>query len=297
MTKTLLYSVFALGLVLTPASVMAQAAPPAPTPAQPPAEPIAPVIAIIGEEFHVELQIGGWVTMPSTVLYSDTESFTTTVNGTSTTTTVNGTLIDFKNALGLKNQVFPEGHITVRLAPKHKVRGEYMPLFYKQTTVIGADFKFNGQTYLAGQTVESTMHWKEWYVGYEFDPLVTDRAYIGGIVAVSSLNLSGATSNAAQPGTASVNIIMPGLGVSGRFYASGRVSVTGDFLVFDLPGSATSTHGHIVNAGGYVTYNINKHVGAQLGYRFTDTSHTWGSPLNTGTLTIGGPFVGGTAHF
>jgi len=297
MTKTLLYSVFALGLVLTPASVMAQAAPPAPTPAQPPAEPIAPVIAIIGEEFHVELQIGGWVTMPSTVLYSDTESFTTTVNGTSTTTTVNGTLIDFKNALGLKNQVFPEGHITVRLAPKHKVRGEYMPLFYKQTTVIGADFKFNGQTYLAGQTVESTMHWKEWYVGYEFDPLVTDRAYIGGIVAVSSLNLSGATANAAQSGTASVNIIMPGLGVSGRFYASGRVSVTGDFLVFDLPGSATSTHGHIVNAGGYVTYNINKHVGAQLGYRFTDTSHTWGSPLNAGTLTIGGPFVGGTAHF
>jgi hypothetical protein len=297
MTKTLLYSVFALGLVLTPASVMAQAAPPAPTPAQPPAEPIAPVIAIIGEEFHVELQIGGWVTMPSTVLYSDTESLTTTVNGTSTTTTVNGTLIDFKNALGLKNQVFPEGHITVRLAPKHKVRGEYMPLFYKQTTVIGADFKFNGQTYLAGQTVESTMHWKEWYVGYEFDPLVTDRAYIGGVVAVSSLNLSGATANAAQSGTASVNIIMPGLGVSGRFYASGRVSVTGDFLVFDLPGSATSTHGHIINAGGYVTYNINKHVGAQLGYRFTDTSHTWGSPLNVGTLTIGGPFVGGTAHF
>jgi len=297
MTKTLLYSVFALGLVLTPASVMAQAAPPAPTPAQPPAEPIAPVIAIIGEEFHVELQIGGWVTMPSTVLYSDTESLTTTVNGTSTTTTVNGTLIDFKNALGLKNQVFPEGHITVRLAPKHKMRGEYMPLFYKQTTVIGADFKFNGQTYLAGQTVESTMHWKEWYVGYEFDPLVIDRAYIGGIVAVSSLNLSGATANAAQSGTASVNIIMPVLGVSGRFYASGRVSVTGDFLVFDLPGSATSTHGHIVNAGGYVTYNINKHVGAQLGYRFTGTSHTWGSPLNAGTLTIGGPFVGGTAHF
>ena len=297
MTKTPLYSVFALGLVLTPAAVFAQAAPPAPAPAQAPAEPIAPVIAIVGEEFRVELQLGGFATMPSTVLYSDTEDLTSTVNGKTTTTTVNGSVVDFKNTLGLKNQVFPEGHVTIRLAPKHKLRGEYMPLFYKQTKVIGSDFKFNGQTYVTGQTVESTMRWKEWYVGYEFDPIVTDRAYVGGIVAVSSLNVSGATANSAQSGTASVNIIMPGLGVSGRFYASGRVSVTGDFLFFDLPGSNTSTRGHMLQGGGYVTYNINKHVGAQLGYRVLDSSHTWDSPLNTGSMTIGGPFVGGTAHF
>ena len=297
MTKTFLYSVFALGVVLAPATVLAQAAPPAPAPAQTPAEPIAPVIAIIGEEYHVELQLGGWASMPQTVLYSDTENLTNTVNGTTTTTTVNGTLVDFKGLLGLKNQVFPEGHLTIRLAPKHKLRGEYMPAFYKQAKVIGSDFKFNGQTYTAGQTVESTMHWNEWNLAYEFDPLVVDRGYIGGMVAVSSLNLSAATANSAQSGTASVNILMPGLGATGRYYVSGNLSVTGDFLFFDLPGSATSTHGHIINAGGYATYNINKHIGAQVGYRFVDTTHTWNSPLNTGSMQIGGPFVGGTAHF
>jgi len=297
MTKTPLYSVFALALVLTPASVLAQAAPPAPAPAQAPAEPIAPVIAIVGEEFRVELQVGAFASMPSTVLYSDTETLTSTVNGVTTTTQVNGTLVDFKGMLGLKNQVFPEIHATIRLAPKHKLRGEYMPLFYKESKVIGSDFKFNGQTYTAGQTVESTMHWKEWYIGYEFDPIVTDRAYLGAVVAVNSLNLSGATANASQSGTASVNIVMPGLGASGRFYASGRVSVTGDFLYFYLPGSGTSTHGHALQGGGYVTYNVNKHFGAQLGYRVFDTTHVWGSPLNTGSMTIPGPFVGGTAHF
>jgi hypothetical protein len=300
MTKTLLYSVFALGIVATPASVLAQAAPPAPTPtpAQTPAEPIAPVIAIIGEEYHVELQAGAWLSMPQTVLYSDTENLTVTANGTTTTTTVNGTLVDFKTMLGMKNQVFPEGHLTIRLAPKHKLRGEYIPIFFKQTvTSLPSTIKFNGQTYTAGDTVESTMHWNEWHVAYEFDPLVVDRGYIGGMVAVSSLNLSGATADAAQSGTASVNIIMPGLGITGRYYVSGNLSVTGDFLFFDLPGSATSTHGHIINAGGYATYNINKHIGAQIGYRFFDTAHTWSSPLNTGSMTIGGPFVGGTAHF
>ncbi len=278
-------------------------APPAPAPAPAPAaaapaEPVAPVIDLLGAEYRVELQVGAWVSMPSTVLFSDTETLSSTVNGTTTTTLVNGTNIDFKSAFGLKNKVFPEGHLTIRLAPKHKLRGEYIPLKYTQTVAsLGADFKFNGQTYLAGQTVESSMKWNEWNVGYEFDPLVVDRGYVGGIVAASSLNVSAATANTAQSGTASVNILMPGLGATARYYVSGNLSVTGDFLFFYLPGSATSTHGHILQGGGYITYNINKHVGAQVGFRVFDTAHTWGSPLNTGAMTIPGPFVGGTAHF
>jgi hypothetical protein len=259
---------------------------------------VAPVIAITGEEYRVELQAGAYLSIPSTVLYSDTESLTSTVNGVSTTTVVNGTLVDFKTVLNLKNKVFPEVRLTVRLAPKHKVRGEYVPLHYKQTeAAIPSDFKFNGQTYVKGQTVESTLRWNEWYAAYEFDPLVADRGYVGGMAAVSSLNVSAATANATQNGTASVNIVMPGLGATGRFYVSGKASVSGDFLYFYLPGSDTSTHGHVLNTNFYLTYNINKHVGAQVGYRFFDTTHVWNSPLNTGSMTIGGPFVGGTAHF
>jgi hypothetical protein len=296
MTKTLLYSAFALGLVLTPAAARAQAAPEG-TPAQAPAQ-TAPSFDVLGEDYHVELQVGAWFTVPSTVLYSDTESITSTVNGTSTTTVVSGTNVDFKSLLGLTNKVFPEAHLTIRLRPKHKLRGEFIPAYYGQTVgAVASDFTFNGQTYKAGETVQSTLHWTVWDLGYEFDPIVSDRGYIGAIVAVSSLNVSGATANAAQSGTASVNIIMPGLGATARYYASSKLSVTGEFLAFDLPGSATSTHGHIVEASGYATYNLNKHIGAQAGYRFTDTAHTWGDPLNTGTMTIGGPFVGGTAHF
>jgi len=301
MTKTVLYSLFVLGVVLAPARVLAQAAQPPATPAASPAqpnEPVAPVIAITGEEYRVELQVGAFVSAPSTVLYSDTETLTSTVNGTTTNTVVNGTLVDFKTMLNLKNQVFPEARLTVRLAPKHKLRGEYVRMHYKETeSAIPSDFKFNGQTYIKGQTVESTFRWNEWYMAYEFDPIVVDRGYLGAMAAVSSLNVSAATANATQSGTASVNIVMPGLGATGRFYVSGKASVSGDFLYFYLPGSDTSTHGHVLNTNFYLTYNINKHVGAQLGYRFYDTTHVWSSPLNTGSMMIGGPFVGGTAHF
>jgi hypothetical protein len=297
MTKPfLLYSVFALGVALGPAQAMAQVTL-QPVPARAPAEPVPPAVSGLGEDYRVELQIGAWMTIPSTVMYSDTETISTISNGTTTSTLVVGTNIDFMKTLGLTNQVFPEGHITVRLAPKHKLRGEYTRMLYKQTATIGADFKFNGQTYLAGQTVDSTLRWYEWNVAYEFDPIVTDRGYLGVMGAVTSLSVAGATANTVQSGTAEVNILMPGIGATARRYVTDKLSVSGDFFWFFLPGGTTSTHGHVINAGGYATYNINKHVGAQAGYRFFDTNHVWDSPLNTGTMWIGGPFVGGTAHF
>jgi hypothetical protein len=287
-------------LVLRPAPAGAQAAPdPAAQAAQaPPGGPIAPVIAVVGEEYRVEFSAGAWATRPSTVTYSDTESITSTVNGTTTTTTINGTLIDFRSLLGLSNQTFAESHLTIKLAPKHKLRGEFIPLQYKQTAQsLASDFNFNSQTYKAGQTVESTYHWNEWKAIYEFDALTFDRGFVGGQVALSAMNISAATANSAQSGTASVNILMPGLGVIGRYYLMEKLSVTADFFGFVLPGSGTSTHAQSLEIDGNFTYNLNKHVGAQIGVRAWDASHTWGSPLNTGSITVVGPYVGGVGRF
>lgn len=275
-------------------------APPAPgTPAAqaPPGGPVAPEIAIVGEEYRVEVSADAWFTMPSTIQYSDTETTTNTSNGTTVTTAVNGTLVDFIRDLGLKNQVFPGGNITVKLAPKHKLRGEFIPILYKQTTTIASTFNFNGQTWTAGETVASSFHWNQWKFAYEFDGITFDRGFIGGVAAVSSMNVSGAMANTAQSGTASVNILMPGLGAIGRYYATEKVSGTLDVMFFDLPGGDTSTHAHSLDIDGYLTWNLNKHVGIKGGYRLFDASHVWSSPLNTGSLTIKGPYAGATARF
>ena len=288
----ILYSAFTLSIVLLPARAHAQAAAPPATPAAP-AEPVVPAVTLIGEDYHVELQVGAWFSIPSTAMYSDSEPVTV---GT-TTTTVNGTNNDFKKNLGLTNQIFPEAHLTVRLIPRHKLRGDYIPIFYQQSTTLASDVVFNGQTYLTGQAVASTLHLNEWKVAYEFDVLTSDRGYLGAMIAGSSLNISGAMANTAQSGTASVNILMPGLGATGRYYPAPKFSVTGEVFVFDLPGNATSTHGHIIQVDGYATFNMNKHLGVQGGFRAFDSSHVWGSPLNTGSMTVLGPYVGGTAHF
>ena len=300
----ILCSVCVTALILWASPAKAQLVPPpapapAPAPAQAaPAEPVAPIYSVIGEEYRVEFSAGAWVTRPQTVNYSDTETITSTVNTTTTTTTVNGTLIDFRSLLGLGNQTFPEGHVTFKLAPKHKVRGEYIPLRYQQTVAsLTGDFNFNGQVYKAGQTVESTYHWNEWKAIYEFDALTFDRGFVGGEAALSSMNISAATANATQSGTASVNILMPGLGVIGRYYLWKKMSVTVDFFGFVLPGSETSTHAHSAEIDGYAMYNLSKHVGVHVGVRAWDAVHVWGSPLNTGEIKVVGPYISGVGRF
>jgi hypothetical protein len=304
----ILYSVCVTALILWASSARAQVVPPPPPapatpPATPPAQaptggPLAPNYFVIGEEYRVEFSGGAWVTRPSTVLLSDTETISSTTNNTTTTTTLNGTLIDFRSLLGLGNQTFAEGHVTVVLAPRHKLLGDYIPLRYKQTVQsLASDFNFNGQVYKAGQTVESTYRWNEWKAAYEFDALTFDRGFVGGQVAISSMNISAATANATQSGTASVNIFMPGLGAIGRYYLWKKMSVTVDFFGFVLPGNATSTHAHSLEIDGYGTYNLNKHVGVRVGVRAWDASHVWGSPLNTGEVTVVGPYFAGTVRF
>ena len=263
------------------------------TPAPATAAPENSPSEAVGEKYHVELSVGAWFTMPSTALFSDTEVVT---SGT-TTTTVNGTIIDFKKQLGLNNQMFPDAHLAVRLAPKHKLRGEFIPINYKQSATLAANIITSGQTYLFGQAVQSALHWNEWNVGYEFDPLTSARGYLGAVAAVTRLNVVGAMANSAQSGTATVNIVMPGLGATGRYYVRPQVSLTGGLLAFYLPGGATSTHGHSTQIDGYATVNASKYVGVQAGYRTFFMSYVWGSPLNTSSMTVGGPYLGGTVHF
>jgi hypothetical protein len=228
-------------------------------------------------------------------MYADTE--TVTPSGSTTATTVTGTNIDFKHQLGLHNQWFPEFHLVIRPQPKHKIRFDFFPLYYKESATLSSSLNFNGQTYTAGQTVESSLYWNEWQIGYEYDVLTFDRGYVGGYAGMNFYAVSGQLSNGSQSGTAGVHILMPGLGGIARIYATPRVSFTASYQGYYLPGGDTSTHGHVNDVDLYATLNVSKYVGIQGGYRFFDASHHWDSPVNTGQFQIGGGFLGGTIRY
>ena len=112
------------------------------------------------------------------------------------------------------------------------------------------------------------------------------------------MNISAAMANSAQSGTATVNILMPGLGVTARYYVVWEVfSDAATSSASICPAAARARTAHSLELDGYAMFNFNKHVGAQIGVRGWDASHVWGSPLNTGSITIVGPYFGGTARF
>lgn len=296
-----------LALVLHASPTRAQAAqPPAqpPQPAQtaaPPSTVPVPSFVPIGESYRFEVSVDGWSTLPSTMMYSDTETITTTAATATTaavTTTVTGTDINFRQQLGLPVQKwFPAFHVVIRPQPRHKIRFDFYPLYYKQSATLSTPINFNGQTYLAGQNVDSTLYWNEWQLGYEYDVLTFDRGYVGGVAGANFYAVSGGMSNGAQSGTAGVHIPMPGLGAIARYYATPRVSFVGAYTGYFLPGGDTSTHGHVNDVELYGTINISKYIGIQGGYRLLNASHHFNSPVNTGDFTIGGGFIGGTFRY
>src|SRR5580765_7175670 len=162
-----------LALVLHSSPARAQAAQPPAQPAQPaqPAPPSTvpvPSFVPIGESYRFEVSVDAWSTLPSTVMYSDTETITPT--GSTTSTTITGTDINFRQQLGLPAQKwFPSFHVVIRPQPRHKIRFDFFPLYYKQSATLSAPINFNGQTYLAGQNVDSTLYWNEWQLAYEYD--------------------------------------------------------------------------------------------------------------------------------
>jgi len=287
-----------LALILHSSPARAQAAQQPAQPAQPAPTSTVPVPSFvpIGETYRFELSVDGWSTLPSTMMYSDTETITPT--GSTTSTTVVGTKIDFRQQLGLATQAWvPAFHVVIRPQPKHKIRADYFPLHYKQSATLSSAINFNGQTYLAGQNVASTLDWNEWQFGYEYDVLTFDRGYIGGVAGMNIYSINGQLSNGTQAGGASVRIPMPGLGGIARYYATPRVSFIAAYTGYFLPGGDTSTHGHVNDVELYGMINISKYIGIQGGYRFFQAAHRFDSPVNTGNFTIGGGFIGGTFRY
>jgi len=252
----------------------AQAAPPASEPEQTPQPP-----------YRVELAAGVWETLPSTVQYADTEG------------ALVGTTIDFRNQLGLERRPFPEIHLEVQITPRQKARGEYVPLRYQQAVTASDSLAFNGQFYAAGRAVTSTFRWKAWRVEYEYDLLVREHGYLGGFAALRAVDVDGTLSDGSQSGTAGVRIPMPGLGVIAGYQALPRLWLTGKLAGFDLPGASTKTHGRGFDVDGYANLGLTRIFGIRGGFRVYDVSYVYANDQNSGTFTIGGPYLAGTIRF
>jgi hypothetical protein len=239
-----------------------------------------------GEQYHIEGGVGLWFP-------------TAGIQLSSTSLNIAGTLIDFKNDLGLQDQHFPEWHLVLRPAKSQKFRLQYIPINYQQSTTLAADIIFNGQRYAVGLPVNSTLDWKAWRFGYEYDFLVKDRGFGGFLLDFKYTEVSATLSSPIRTDFAQAKAPIPTIGGIFRVYVVPNISITGEVTGFTLgwlPQSLTKNNsGHFADIDVYATLNFTNNIGVQGGFRSFDVAY--GLKTDTGTFTLRGPYFGLVARY
>jgi hypothetical protein len=238
-----------------------------------------------GESYHIEAAIGLW--MPSADMQVSSEQFG-----------IPGTRVDFKEDLGLEDQRFPEMHLVLRPALKHKFRFQYIPITYTQGPVtVTRDIVFNGQLYSIGVNVESNLDWRAYRFGYEYDFLTKDRFFAGFVLDFKYTDVSAGLEvpglireevHAAAP--------IPAIGGIFRGYVMPNISITGELTAFKVPeGLIEDSTGRYFDLDIYGTVNFTNNIGAMFGYRSLDVGYTIETDL--GDFRLKGLYAGAVVRY
>ena len=236
-----------------------------------------------GEKFHIEGGIAYWNPTADIVVASEGLGIV-------------GTSIDFKRDLGLTDQRFPEVQLTLRPIRSQKLRFQYIPIKYDQSTNLKANIVFNGQTYGLNLPVNSTLDWKAYRFAYEYDFVVKNRGFVGFIAEAKYTDVQ---VNLAEPGLvqfAHARAPIPALGGIARVYVVPNISITGEVTGFKLPDSIDKRYAaHYVDVDVYGTVNFTNNIGAQVGFRSLDVGYL--VKTDTGSLTLKGLYFGAVLRY
>jgi hypothetical protein len=242
-----------------------------------------------GETYHIEGGVDLW--FPSADIMLASESLG-----------IPGTTIDFKTDLGLTDQKFPALHLQLRPTKRNKLRFQLIPINFTQTAALSRDVVFNGQRYSVGLPVTSSLDWKAYRFGYEFDFISKDRGFLGFVVEAKYTDVTATLTVPPLGGRAGINEFdqarapIPAIGGTGRFYIVPNISVTADITGFRLPDNVVkSASGHYVDVDIYGTMNFTNNFGVQAGYRTLDLGYAF--KTDSGAFTLKGPYFGLVARY
>ena len=240
-----------------------------------------------GETYHIEGGVGFW--FPGAQMVVSSESLG--IVGTPAEQ-----LIDLKSDLGLTGQHFSELHLVLRPSNTSKFRLQYIPINYTQSAVIRRTIVFNGQRYSVGLPVNSSLSWKAYRLGYEYDFVQTNRGYAGFLVEAKYTDVQVQLDSPITSEFARAQAPIPALGGIGRVYVVPNISITVDISGFKLPEKLIKgTTGHYIDVDVYGTVNFTNNFGAQLGYRSFDVGYV--VTHDTGSFKLKGLYLGAVARY
>ncbi len=239
--------------------------------------------AATGERYHIEFGAGFWNPSPQGLISSESLGIV-------------GSNIDFVTDLGIQQTRFPEFNLVLRPARKHKFRISYIPIKYESQATLTRDIVFNGIKYTIGLPMSSTLDWKAWDFGYEYDFISRDRGFVGVIAEAKYTNVTATISSAVDTEFTQAKAPIPAIGGIVRVYAVPNISITGEATGFKLPGNIQKGDtGQYIDVNIYGTVNFTNNIGAQVGWRSLDVQYRVGS--DSGDFTLRGLYFGAVARF
>lgn len=236
-----------------------------------------------GEQYHVEITGALWNPTPDIVISSESLGIV-------------GDHIDFVNDLGIVKTRFRQIKVVLRPAKKHKLRFEYTPITYDAEGKLTADVKFNGIRFPVTFPVTTSLQWKAYRFGYEYDFVSRDRGFAGLILEAKYTDVRATLSNILSTEFARARAPIPAIGGIARVYVVPNISITGEFSGIKLPDSVTNDYrAKYFDFDLYGTVNFTNNVGAQVGYRSFDVLYKVHS--DEGILKLKGPYFGGVVRF
>ena len=236
-----------------------------------------------GEKYHIEAGADYW--MPSADMIVSSEQLG-----------IRGDQIDFKRDLGLTDQRFPALQVQLRPAKSHKFRLQYIPVDYTQTTTLSQRIVFNGIAYNLGVPVNSSLNWKTYQIGYEYDFVVKNSGFVGFILEAKYTNVNVTLSSPFATEFAHARGPIPAIGGIARYYVVPNISITGEVSGFKIPDSIDSRYNaHYVDIDIYGTLNFTNNIGVKGGYRSRDVGYLIKS--DTGAFTMKGIYFGAVLRY
>jgi hypothetical protein len=240
----------------------------------------------IGEDFHIEAGVSFWT--PSS-------DISVASSGSGALMGLVGTTIDAKQDLGFVDQRLPEFQVMLRPAPAHKFRFQYIPINYDASSTLNRTIVFNGQAYQVGLPVNSSLQWKAYRFGYEYDFVRKNQGFVGFIVEAKYTDVQVSLTSPVAAEFVQARAPIPALGGIGRYYFIPNVAITGELTLFKLPTIQDQYAGHYVDLDIYGTVNFAKNVGVQGGFRSLDMGYL--IKQDTGSFALKGLYFGVVARY
>lgn len=240
----------------------------------------------IAEDYHIEAAYGWWNAKPELIVSSESLG-------------ILGSDVDLISDLGIEQRRLGKLDLVLKPSKKHRFKYQHLPISYSTDAFpVQRSFIFNGQRYNVGLPVTTNVDFSTDSFAYEYDFIHRARGFIGANINLKLTNIDVSLESPIGDEFFKQAAPIPAFGFAGRGYVTPNLAIDAEMTFFRIPKSIEE---QLEGDGSYndfdihATYNVNKYVGTQIGWRKTTIFYETES--DKGDLKFSGLYFGGVVRY